>query len=129
MNKEISFLTLADIVAIHENQIELYGGDSGVRDYTLLSSAISIVEATFDGNYLQKNIYEMGAAYCFHICQNHPFVDGNKRVALVSALIFFDFNDIKIDDEKEELYEIIMSLAKGKVDKYELADLFRRLSK
>lgn len=127
MNK-IDFLTLAEIIDIHHNQIELYGGKHGIRDITLLSSAIAMPEATFDGVYLHGNLFEMAAAYSFHICQNHPFIDGNKRIGLVSALIFLEFNDIEILDEKDILYETIMNLAEGKLTKKELGNIYQSLA-
>ena len=122
------FLTLAEIIEIHQNQIELYGGDEGIRDISLLTSATSMPEATFDGNYLHIDLFEMAAAYAFHICQNHPFVDGNKRVALVSALIFLDLNNIEINDPKGILYNTFMELAKGKKSKDDLAKIFKSLA-
>jgi death-on-curing protein len=84
----IQFLTLSEILLILENQIRNYGGLYGVRDLNLLSSAINIPQSSFGGEYLHKTIPAMVAAYAFHICQNHPFIDGNKRVALTSSLVF-----------------------------------------
>lgn len=84
--KEIEFLTLADILIIHKNQIELYGGEDGIRDISLLLSALAMPNSTFNGNYLHSDIFHMAAAYIYHICKNHPFIDGNKRVALVAGL-------------------------------------------
>ena len=127
--KRIDFLTLAEIIEIHMNQIDLYGGDSGLRDITLLQSAMALPESTFDNKFLHKDIYEMATAYAFHICQNHPFVDGNKRVGLVSALVFLDFNGIDIDDPNELLYKAMMDVASGKLNKEKLADVFRSLNK
>jgi death-on-curing protein len=82
------FLTLSEVLQILEDQIRNYGGIYGVRDTNLLGSAIYMPESSFDGQYLHETIPAMAAAYTFHICQNHPFLDGNKRVALASALVF-----------------------------------------
>ena len=112
-NKEIIFLTLAEVISIHENQIELYGGESGIRDLTLLSSALAVPQATFDVKYLHGDIFDMAAAYCYHICQNHPFIDGNKRVALVSALVFLDINGIDIKYSEDILFKMMVSISKG----------------
>jgi death-on-curing protein len=87
-----NFLTLSEILHILEDQIRNYGGTYGVRDIILLSSAIYVPLSGFYGDYLHKTIPAMAAAYAFHICQNHPFIDGNKRVALVSSLVFLDIN-------------------------------------
>jgi death-on-curing protein len=124
----IDFLTLSEIIEIHNNQIELYGGSFGVRDISLLSSAISIPKSTFDGKYLYTDLFEMAAAYIFHICQNHPFIDGNKRVALVSGLVFLEFNNIIIDDPNEELYTMMMNVSSGKCNKEIISNILRKLS-
>jgi len=126
-NKEIEFLTLAEIIEIHKNQIELYGGEPGIRDYGLLSSAILIPKSTFDGKYLYKDLFEMAAAYIFHISENHPFIDGNKRIALVAGLVFLDFNNIEIDDPEQELYKMMMNVASGKSNKEIIANILKRL--
>jgi len=126
-NKEIEFLTLAEIIEIHKNQLSNYGGEEGIRDISLLSSAIVMPKSTFEGNYLHKDLFEMAAAYVYHISQNHPFVDGNKRTALVSGLIFLDFNNIYLDDPKEELYKMMMNTASGKMNKNKIAEILRNL--
>jgi death-on-curing protein len=125
--KNIDFLTLAEVIEIHGNQISLYGGKSGLRDITLLQSALALPESTYDNKYLHKDVFEMAAAYAFHICQNHPFIDGNKRVGLVSALVFLDFNGMEIDDPNEKLYTAMMKVASGKMNKEQLAAVFRSL--
>ncbi len=126
--KNIEFLTLAEIIEIHNNQIGLYGGKEGIRDISLLSSAIALPKSTFDKKYLYNDIFEMASAYIYHLSQNHPFVDGNKRVALVVGLIFLDFNGIQIDDPKEELYKMMMNVASGKSNKKNIAEILRKLS-
>ena len=129
MIDKIQFLTLAEIVEIHNNQLDLYGGSRGIRDITLLQSALAMPESTFDSNYLHNDIFEMAAAYAYHICQNHPFIDGNKRVALVAALVFLDFNGIEIDDPDEILYKAMMNVASSKMNKEELTIVLRSLMK
>lgn len=126
-NNEIEFLTLAEIIKIHKNQIENYGGKEGIRDISLLSSAIAIPESTFDGGYLHKDLLEMAAAYIYHICQNHPFVDGNKRTALVAGLVFLDFNNINIHDPHEKSYKMMIDTASGKMDKDKISAILKNL--
>lgn len=126
--QEIEFLTLAEIIEIHNNQILLYGGEPGVRDFSLLSSAIAIPRSTFEGNYLYNDIFEMAAAYIYHICQNHPFVDGNKRVALAAGLIFLDLNNITIDDPNGELYRMMINVASGKINKDKIKSILKQLA-
>jgi len=120
-------LTLAEVVEIHADQIKRYGGSDGVRDMTLLSSAVAMPYASFSGSFLHTDIYEMAAAYAFHICRNHPFIDGNKRTALASALIFLELNGISLLDNEGKLYDAMMSLASGHLNKAEIAKILREL--
>jgi death-on-curing protein len=126
--KEPDFLSLAEVIKIHLDQIKHYGGQSGIRDIHLLQSALAQPEASFGGEWLHKDLFEMAAAYAFHLCQNHPFLDGNKRVALATALVFLEMNGISIDDPKGTLYETIMKMANSKLSKAEFADVLRGLS-
>lgn len=128
-NDKIEFLTLAEAVEIHKNQIELYGGESGIRDYNLLNSAIYFPQSTFNSQFLHDNLFDMAAAYIYHICQNHPFIDGNKRTALVCGLVFLDLNGIEIDDHLGSLYKMMMKIAGGKGNKDEIAGILKKLSK
>jgi death-on-curing protein len=127
MMKDILFLTLAEVIDIHGNQMRLYGGLPGIRDINLLSSAIAMPHASFHGEYLHNDIYEMAAAYAFHICKNHPFVDGNKRTALVSALVFLELHGISISDPQGKLYDAMLDLSTGKLNKSEFAGILRKL--
>ena len=99
----IRFLTLSEIILIAQNQLNLYGGLFGIRDYSLLSSALAMPKSMFDGKYLHQSIIEKAAAYIFHLTQNHPFIDGNKRVGLASGLVFLELNGISIEDKSDEL--------------------------
>jgi death-on-curing protein len=120
------FLTLDDVLLLHSDQVDLYGGEHGVRDLGLLESAIAMPQASFGGEPLHKDIFEMSAAYLFHIVQNHPFVDGNKRAGAVAALVFLDLNGIEIDAPKGSIYDLTMSVAKGDSGKTEVAEFFRK---
>jgi len=122
------FLTLVEVLSILQDQITRYGGEFGVRDLALLSSAIAVPEATFGGKTLHSDVFEMAAAYAFHICQNHPFVDGNKRVALASALVFLDLNGVSLADPEGRLYSLMMEVAQGKAGKSTVAETFRDLA-
>ncbi|SFG78196.1 death on curing protein [Desulfotomaculum arcticum] len=125
--EELNFLTLAEVIEIHKDQIERYGGHPGLRDYDLLCSAIAMPEASFGGKYLHLDIFEMAAAYVFYICQDHPFIDGNKRTGLACGLVFLEINGITIIDDVGILYETVMSVASGKLKKVDLAKTFRKL--
>jgi death on curing protein len=114
------FLTLEDVLEIHTDQIKHYGGKSGIRDKNLLLSAIAQPLTTFNGEFLHKSIHHMASAYLFHICQNHPFIDGNKRVALVSALTFLAMNDYSIDYNENKLEQLVRFIAEGKAKKEDI---------
>lgn len=119
------FLAVEDVLYLHTNQIDLYGGDHGVRDINLLDSAVAQPQATFGGNHPHEFPFEMAAAYMFHIVQNHPFVDGNKRTGAVAALAFLDLNGIDINAGEGELFNLTLSVATGKAGKGEIAEFFR----
>jgi death-on-curing protein len=113
----IQFLTLSEVLLILEDQIRNYGGIYGIRDINLLSSEIYMPQSSFDGKYLHKTIPAMAAAYAFHICQNHPFIDGNKRAALASSLVFLEINKYTFNCDGEILYNAIINVAKGETRK------------
>ena len=112
---------------IYADQMRRYGGDYGKRDPGLLSSALAILESTFYGEYLHTNHIEMAAAYAYHICQNHPFIDGNKHSALAAALVFLAINRIEIEDPEERFYAGMMAVASGDWKKQRLCNLFEEL--
>jgi death-on-curing protein len=121
------FLTLAEVVEIHADQIHRYGGQAGVRDLGLLESALAQPEASFGGEWLHADHYEMAAAYSYHLCQNHPFIDGNKRTALAAALVFLELNGVSILDPRGRLKTAIFRIASGKMSKADFAKLLRKL--
>lgn len=123
---QIYFLTLEDVLEIHADQIDRYGGKKGVRDQNLLLSAIAQSFSSFDGKYLHKTIHEKAAAYLYHICQNHPFIDGNKRAAVVSALMFLALNNQSIDYNEAELEKLTRAVAEGKIKKKKIATFFAK---
>ncbi len=102
---------------------------TGGNGASLLSSAVAHPQSTFNGNYLHDDLFEMAAAYTFHICQNHPFIDGNKRAGLAAALVFLDFNGISIEDPEGLLYDSVMKIASGKMDKKAFAIVLKQLEK
>jgi len=122
---EATFLSIEAIQEIHENQIRLYGGSMGVRDQGLLESALAMPKATFGGYYLHEDIFQMAAAYLFHLVQNHPFIDGNKRVGLASALTFLKINDIEVITDEDEAAELVLEVAQGRIGKVAIAQFLR----
>ena len=120
MKSEPAFLTFAEVIEIHDYQIEHFGGATGLRDIELLKSAIGVPSATFGGVFLHPTIYEMASAYLFHLVENHPFVDGNKRVGAMAALIFLDLNGIDFDASDEDFTAMVLRVASGKMLKAEI---------
>lgn len=85
---EPEFLTVEDVLELQERALERFGGGQGIRDRGLLESAVAAPQASFGGEYAHTSLFEIAAAYAFHIAQNQPFLDGNKRAGLGSALLF-----------------------------------------
>jgi death-on-curing protein len=123
------FLSFTEVLEIHKDQIIRYGGEPGIRDIGLLKSALGMPPATFGGQYLHTDIYEMAAAYLFHIVQNHPFLDGNKRVGAVSALVFLILNGYEFEAPQNDLAEIVLQVARSEIDKAEVAVFIHRWTK
>ncbi len=118
------FLGLDEVIEIHHDQIKRYGGHPGILDVGILKSAIAMPSATFDGNYLHTDIFEMAAAYLFHIVRNHPFIDGNKRTGAVASIVFLMLNGIDFHADENDLEKIVLLTAEGKTDKATIARFF-----
>jgi len=122
---EPTFLTVDEVLAIHRDQIGRYGGTEGVRDWGLLQSAISMPAATFGGQFLHGDRCEMAGAYLFHIVQNHPFIDGNKRVGAVAAYVFLALNDVRPTADIDTYADLVFAVARGETPKSAVAEFFR----
>ena len=118
------FLSLDEILEIHQQQIEQYGGSLGLRDSVALESPVATPQTTFDGQFLHRSIPAMAAAYLFHLCQNHPFIDGNKRVGANAAITFLLMNDWEPTFDEEALVDLVLSVATGRLAKPELIAIF-----
>jgi len=115
-----------DVLQLHARQLAKYGGASGIRDVGLLESAIAIPMTTFGGEFLNSDLYEMAAALVYSLASNHPFVDGNKRVAAIAGLAFLELNGIDAEAFLEDQLEAaVMAVANGSWDKGRLADYLR----
>ena len=113
----IRFLSLAEVLELHRYQLEAWGGQEGVRSQPLLESAVAMAEATFGGEHLHVDLFEMAAAYAFHLAENQCFLDGNKRTGLHAALVFLELNDVQIDDPEGRLYEAMIALSARTLDR------------
>jgi len=123
--KAVRFLSLEQVLAIHADQVRRYGGGLGVRDLGLLKSALAMPQASFSGQYLHPTLHEMAAAYLFHLTQNHPFLDGNKRIGLAASIAFLGLNDTWLEADPAELLEMVLSVARGGIGKPEIAVFLR----
>jgi death on curing protein len=113
------FLEMKHIDIILKDQLDRYGGEYGIRDQGLAESAVATPEARFGGENHHDGPVAQAAAYLFHLCSNHPFLDGNKRVALAAALVFLDLHGIEVYDRDDTLYELVMGIARAEVTKEE----------
>lgn len=122
----IHYITYQYVIEIHDKLIDEYGGRKGILNEGLLRSALEMPKARFDGKDLHRTILDKTAVYLFHMIQNHPFVDGNKRTASMTAMVFFAANSKKgftiVDVEYQEL---ILRVAQGMATKKEIAKFFR----
>jgi death-on-curing protein len=121
----LRFLGIETIIEIHDRQLSVFGGLRGIRDAGLLDSALAQPKATFGGQFLHEDLFAMAAAYLFHIVSDHPFVDGNKRTGLASALTFLELNGYVLKTSLETLYGFVMDVAEGRLSKAQIADVFR----
>jgi death on curing protein len=122
------FLTVAEVLALHDDQLRLFGGCAGIRDAGALESAVATPASTFDQEFLHEDLFHMAAAYAFHIAENQPFVDGNKRTGLNAALVFLDINGWIVSDPDMRLYDAMIAISSRGLDKRGLAKLFQELS-
>lgn len=128
MKADTVFLTVSEVLDLHSDQIREFGGSAGIRDKGLLESAVAQPSTTYDGEYLHNGLFEMAAAYAFHIAENQPFLDGNKRTALNAAIVFLGLNGFDVVDDEGTLYAAMIGLSTGEWSKRRMAALLERLS-
>lgn len=121
----VSFIPDGLILTIHADLLVRYGGRPALRDPHLLESALAQAKMTAGGKYLHRTLFQKAAAYGFHVCKNHPFVDGNRRVAFVLMEMFLQMNGWEMVASEEEAYSMMMALASGQLSKAELASWLR----
>lgn len=124
--QHIRFLVPDEVIRIHASQINRFGGIHGIRDYGLLESATFEPQASFGGEYLYKDVFNMGAAYAYSIIKNHPFLDGNKRTGTLSALMFLDYNGYEVDVNQDQLFDLSIAIATSKITIEEIASMLEK---
>jgi death-on-curing protein len=120
------FLSYRWVIAVHERVVGEFGGDRGIRDAGLLDSAVAMPRQQFGGEYLHADLASQAAAYLFHICRNHAFIDGNKRSALASAELFVMLNGRALEATNEELVDFTLGVADGSICKEAAIEFFKR---
>lgn len=118
------FIDVGDAITIHRRLVEEFGGEAGLRDRGLLESALAMPRAMFGGEYLHADLPHMAAAYHYHLCSNHPFVDGNKRVAVAVAEVFLRANGMELEATDDEIVDLTIGVASGRAGKPEVTDFF-----
>ena len=120
------FLTPVEVAEIHEDSIRKYGGTLGLRDRHGFEAAVMHPQNVYF--YGAGDLFDIAAAYAFHIAEAQAFLDGNKRTAMGAAATFLDINGIRLRNERERLYDAMIGIAERRLGKRELADIFRGLA-
>ncbi len=123
---KIIFIEIDQIKRMHREQIEAFGGIHGIRDHGLLESALNMPLFGFSDAYAHKDIFEMAAAYAYHLIKNHPFIDGNKRIGVLAVLVFLILNQAPLDIENDLLFALGIGVASSKLSKEKIAQIFRQ---
>ena len=124
----MNYLAAEQVLFIHYRMIEETGGSHGVRDLTLLQSALARPMATFDDNDLYPDVFSKAAALMHSIIKNHPFVDGNKRTAITTASIFLLQNDYRLKASNKALERFTLKVAAKEVELHKIAKWFKMYS-
>jgi len=131
LSKSLKHLTVEAVKAIHREVLAAHGGAVGIRDETLLESAVAAPQASMMGQPLISDPLEIAAAYLFYICRNHPFLDGNKRAALAACLVFLENNGL-LPDRKlpiNDWEQFVLDVASSKINRDETTRRLRKLLK
>lgn len=121
------FLTVAHVEEIHAAAIAGFGGSTGVRDIALFESAVAAPQATFAGKSVYTDLAEVGAAYLFYLCRNHPFVDGNKRAAFGACILFLRLNGLNPAPDNPDWEQLVLDVAASRLDRDATTARLRRL--
>jgi death-on-curing protein len=127
--RPVACLSVDVVLQIHRRIIEEFGGGTGLRDRGLLESAVAMPQSAFGGADLHVGLPEKAAAYHFHLCANHPFVDGNKRVAVAAAEVFLLINGQELSASDDEVEDVTLGVAAGRLSKDQVIAFFARFTK
>lgn len=126
--RAVRFLTMGQVILICQEQLGAFGGIYGILDKSGLESASAMPQSGIGGEYFHKSLFEMAAAYAYHIAMNHPFMDGNKRTALTAALTFLKINSVDVGDPEMKLYDAIVEMVEGRIGKQDFARILEMLA-
>jgi death-on-curing protein len=127
--RPVIYLSVENVLEVHRRVIEEFGGDPGLRDRGLLESAVALPYASFGGTELHAGLPEKAGAYHFHLCSNHAFIDGNKRVAVAASELFLLLNGLELQAEDTALEDLTFGVAQGRVSKEQVLEFFAENSK
>jgi death-on-curing protein len=122
-------LSVGIVREIHAEALKQFGGLNGVRDENLLASAVLAPQSSFGGKSPYTDIVEVAAAYLFYICRNHPFLDGNKRTAMMAAIVFLRLNGIGLRPDSEEWGNLMLDVAASRLDRDQTTVRLRKMGK
>lgn len=117
---ESRFLSLGDVIALHQDLITRFGGDSGILNAAALESAVAQPRMTAFGQLIHPTRIDQAGAYLFHLVAGHPFCDGNKRIGLFTAMVFLQDNGATILGTQDDWYELTMAVARSELSKRDL---------
>ena len=124
--KEPLFLSRAEVDDLHAQSLREHGGSEGVRESGLVDSALAAAVNTY--YYARGDMFDIAAAYAFHLAESQAYLDGNKRTAVTAALTFLEANGVYRTPDQDRLYQAMIDIAKHQLDKRGLANLFRELA-
>ena len=124
----IEYLTIEQVIELHDEMLKRYGGLPGIRDKNLLWSAIDAPKAAMFGQEMYPSVYEKAAAYLYHLVCNHPFNDANKRTGFAVTLVFLEVNGAKQAFQKKDLENLVIEVAKGKETKERITKFLKHSS-
>jgi death-on-curing protein len=121
------FLSLDEVLAVHARSLAEHGGGDGIRDLGLVESALASAKNTF--YYANGDLFDVASSYVFHLAESQAFIDGNKRTAVTSAMIFLAKNGVYAQPPTWILYSAMIDIAEKKKTKADLAEIFRKSAK
>ena len=128
INRDIHFLTMEELVDIHRHQVRGQDGPMGLRHEGLLRACLALPANKIGGSYAHRDLFEMAAAYLFHIIDQKPFLKGNKRVAPLAAFYFLHLHNIEVTAQGQEVLDLVQGIAQNKNTKTQIADFLRKKS-